>query len=188
MVVIFVLGAIFLVVAAAALGRGFGSSGLPPTIDGPVKGDGKGGCEEAAAKWDEARQNVCNAKSDEEAAFRLAGDVRGQVVAATATHLALVVAAIATYAAAAAATATVFGIPAGIVLTGVAIGLTVAAAAALLVLIALTAALTAADEDLREKVRARHDWEAKVAAERERIKRECSEERAQAVLSRPGPC
>lgn len=188
MVVIFALGAIFLIVGAAVLGRGFGSSRLPPTIEGPVKGSGEGGCENAAAEWDKARQNACNAKSDEAAAHRHAADLRGQVAAATAAHLALVVAAIATYAAAAAATATVFGIPAGIVLTGVAIGLTVAAAAALLVLIGLTAALTAADDDLRDKMLARQQWEGKAAAERERINRECPPERAQEVLSRPSPC
>ena len=81
-----------------------------------------------------------------------------------------------------------FGIPAGIVLTGVAIGLTVAAAAALLVLVGLTASLTAADDDLLLKIRNRQDWDNRAGDLRAAINRTCSIERAEAALARPGPC
>lgn len=186
--VIIGLGVIFAIVATAVLGRGFGRSGLPPAIDGPVKGAAEGDCDTAGAKWDEARQNVCRAKGDEDAAFRLADQMRAQVVAATAAHLALVIAAAATYVAAAAATATFFGIPAGIVLTAIAVGLTVAAAAALLVLTGLSGALTAADDDVRAKIRLRQDWEAARENWRKRIMDQCPAEKRDAWLSLPGPC
>jgi hypothetical protein len=187
MAVIFVAAGLLLVIGAAILGREFGRTRLPPAQDGPG-GSKPEGCENSIKEWDDARQKACNAKREQDAAQILAADLRGQVVAATAVHVALVIAAVATYAAAAAATATVFGIPAGIVLTGVAIGLTVAAAAALLVLVALTASLTAADDDLLRKIRNRQDWDNRVGDLRAAINRTCPIERAEAALARPGPC
>ena len=137
MIVIFIAAGLLAVIGAAVLGREFGRTRLPPTQNGP-HGSKPGGCEDASKQWDAARQMACNAKRDQDAAHLIAADLRAQVIAATAVHVALVIAAVATFAAAAAAIATVFGIPAGLILTGVAIGLTVAAAAALLVVVGLT--------------------------------------------------
>lgn len=187
MIVIFIAAGVLAIVGAAVLGREFGRTRLPPAQDGPSASKPEG-CENSIKEWDDARQKACNAKREQDAAQILATDLRGQVVAATAVHVALVIAAVATYAAAAAATATIFGIPAGIVLTGVAIGLTVAAAAALLVLVGLTASLTAADDDLLLKIRNRQDWDNRVADLRAAINRTCPIERADAALARPGPC
>lgn len=188
MVAIFVAAGLLLVVGAAILGREFGKSRLPPTQDGPGKGSAADGCDAVAAAWDNARQMSCNAHRDEDSAHRLANELRTQVIAATAVQVALTIAAIATFAAAAAATATVFGIPAGLVLTGVAIGLTVAAATALLVVIGLTASLTAADDDVLAKTRVRQAWDAETARLRASVISACPPEKANATLSRPGPC
>ena len=185
--IVFGAAALLLILGAAVLGRAFGSSRLPPAQDGPG-GSKPEGCEGAIKAWDDARQKACNAKREQDAAQILAADLRGQVVAATAAHVALVVAAVITYAAAAAATATIFGIPAGIVLTGIAIGLTVAAAAALLVLVGLTASLTAADDDLLKKIGNRQAWDNDVTRLRAAINGACSTDRAEAALSRPALC
>jgi len=187
MIVIFIVAGLVAIVGAAILGREFGRTRLPPTQDGPDRSK-PDGCEDASKHWDQARQMACNAKRDQDAAHLIASDLRAQVIAATAVQIALTVAAVVTYAAAAAATATIFGIPAGIVLTGIAIGLTVAAAAALLVVIGLTASLTAADDDLLAKIRVRQAWDAEVARLRAAILSACAPETANAVLSRPGPC
>jgi hypothetical protein len=187
MIVIFIAAGLLAVIGAAVLGREFGRTRLPPTQSGP-DGSKPDGCEDASKQWDAARQMACNAKRDQDAAQLIAADLRAQVIAATAVHVALVIAAAVTYAAAAAAIATIFGIPAGLVLTGVAIGLTVAAAAALLVVIGLTGSLTAADDDLLAKIRVRQAWDAEVARLRAAILSACPPETANAVLARPGPC
>lgn len=187
MIVIFIAAGLLAVIGAAVLGREFGRTRLPPTQDGPG-GSKPDGCEDASKQWDAARQMACNAKRDQDAAHLIAADLRAQVIAATAVHVALVIAAVATFAAAAAAIATVFGIPAGLILTGVAIGLTVAAAAALLVVVGLTGSLTAADDDLLAKIRVRQAWDTEVARLRAAILSACPPETANAVLSRPGPC
>ena len=73
-------------------------------------------------------------------------------------------------------------------LTAIAIALTVPAAAALLVLVGLTASLTAADDDLLKKIGNRQDWDNRVTDLRAAINSAWSVDRAEAALSRPALC
>ncbi len=189
MVVIIALVIIAAFVGAAVIGRAAGQTGSPPTISAPPK-DPTGGnsCESACSEWDNARQQSCNAQRDEAGARSRADGVRGQVAAATATAVSLGTAAAVAFAAAAAAAGTIFGLPAAAVLTGIAIGLAAAAAAALLTVVAFTAALTAAEDDLLAKTRVRQGWDAEVARLRALINTQCPPEKANACLSRPNPC
>lgn len=188
MVVIIALMIVVAVAGAFIIGRAAGSNGSSPTVPAPNRDGGSSECDKVGAEWDNARQMACNAKSDEAAARNRVENARSQLAVAIATAVSLGTAAAATFVAAAAATATIFGIPAGIVLTGIAIGLVAAAAAATLLVIAWTGALTAADDDLAQKSRARNQWETEVARLRAAINANCPPEKANSFLGRPGPC
>lgn len=128
------VGIIILVVVVALIaffiGIATGSARNPPSIERPGAPPGDANCKDACTRWDNARQAQCNAKADEAAARSRADGIRGQMLAFVAAATSLTIAGAAALAAAAAATATIFGIPAGVVLTGVAIGLFALAAAA----------------------------------------------------------
>lgn len=188
MVVVIVLVIVAALAGAFILGRAGSSNASPPTIAPPADGSSTSDCDQACVAWDNARQTACNAKSDEAAARAQIDGIRSQLNTAIAAAVSLGVAAAATFAAAAAATATFFGIPAGLVLLGIAIGLAVAAGAALLLVTAWTGALTAADSDLAAKTSARNLWEAEVARLRAQVNANCPQEKASACLNRPSPC
>jgi hypothetical protein len=170
-----------------AAGYATGNANSPPTVSLP-SGGRTDDCQAACVAWDNARQMQCGARADEAAAKSRADGIRGMLVAAIAAAAALAAAAAATFVAAAAATATFFGIPAGIVLTGIAIGLSIAAATAAGAAIVLAGQLTAAEADLAEKASARQTWDAAVTTARDNVNKVCSVEQANACLSRTAPC
>jgi len=187
---IFIIALVVVVAFGGAfiLGRAGAANASTPTISVPQGDSSSKDCDQNCIEWDNARSMSCNAKNDEAAARAMADSIRAQLAVAIGTAATLGAAAAATFVAAAAATATIFGIPAGIVLTGIAIGLAATAAAALLLAAGFTGALTAADSDLVAKTRARAAWDAEVARLRALINANCPPDKANACLSRPGPC
>lgn len=176
------------VAIAFLIGLGTGSSLNPPSVERPGEPKADANCADACARWDNARQMQCNAKSDEAAARSRADGIRGQMLATLAAATTLAVAGAAALAAAAAATATIFGIPAGIVLTGVAIGLFVLAAAALAAAAIFTGQLVAAESDVNDKAATRRAWDTEVANARSAVNASCPIDAANACLSRAPPC
>jgi hypothetical protein len=184
----FLVGIIFVAaVGLFVLGNKTGNAANPPTVL-PRHTDGPGDCNQACIAWDNARQMQCGARADEVAARSRADGIRNAMIAALAAAVSLSVAGAATIAAAAAATATFFGIPAGIILTGIAIGLFVLAAAATAAALVLAGQLGAAEGDAAEKAMARQLWDAAVATARADVNRLCTTAEANACLSRPAPC
>lgn len=178
---------VVVVVGLYLIGVATGNGNSPPTISLP-SGGRSDDCQSACAAWDNARQMQCSARADEAAAKSRADGIRNAMLASLAAAVALGAAAAATFAAAAAASATILGIPAAALLTGIAIGLAIAAAAALSAALVLAGQLTAAEADLAEKASARQTWDAAVVSARDTVNKVCSMEEANACLSRTAPC
>lgn len=176
------------IVIAFLIGAGTGSSLNPPSVGRPGDPKPDANCADACARWDNARQVQCSAKADEAAARSRADGIRGEMFAALAAGTALAAAGAAALAAAAVATATIFGIPAGIVLTGVAIGLFALAAAALVAATIFAGQLVAAESDVNSKAAARRTWDAEVASARQAVNATCPIDSANACLARAAPC
>lgn len=187
---IFVIGFLvaFVLVVAFSVGVAISNGASPANGPSPEKAPDGEDCKAACIRWDNARQSLCNAKSDESASVIRSESARVRFAVALATATALAVAAAATYAAAAAATATIFGIPAGIVLTGIAIGLTAAAAAASLAAAGIAGELAVADDDVGRKASVRRLWEMEVSNARMAVNQNCPPAEANACLGRPSPC
>ena len=164
-----------------------GAGGSPKTITLP---DGTAGdnCAQACIAWDNARQMECIAKADEASARSRADALRTQMLAFMATAVSLGIAGGVALAAAGAATATIFGIPLGIILTGIAVALFVLAAAAFLYADFLAGQLVSAEADATRKSNARSAWSTAVAAARAQVNAKCSAAEANACLSRTAPC
>jgi hypothetical protein len=187
-VILFVAGAI--VLAAGLLfywGSSKGSGDSPPTIPRPT-GTDSNDCRQACSAWDNARQMLCAAKADEAAARSRADGIRGQVAAATASAVSLGVGGAAAAAAATTATATFYGIPAGVVLWGIAIALFIASAAAWAAVAQLAGQLTAAEADVGVKASTRQSWDKAVVDARAAVNSLCTEAEANACLSRTAAC
>lgn len=178
----------FVLVVAFGLGVAAANGKTPANGASPESPRDGADCKAACARWDNARQSLCNAKSDEAAAVVRSEGARARFLAALASATSLGVAAAATFAAAAAATATIFGIPAGIVLTGVAVGLTIAAAAATAAAAVIAGELAVADDDVGRKGNVRRQWEREVADARMAVNQSCPPAEANACLSRTAPC
>jgi len=189
--VIIVIAVIAAIVAAAAalfaLGLQTGKAANPPT-DVPKQRDAAVDCAQACTDWDNARQRQCGARSDEAAARSRADGIRNMMLAAIAAAVSLSVAGAATLVAAGVATATYFGIPAGIVLTAIAVALFVLAAAAFVAADVLAGQLAAAEADAAAKARARQEWDTAVAVARAAVNASCPTAEANACLSRQAPC
>ncbi len=168
-------------------GRAIGDGANPPTITLPRESSAAD-CKQACTEWDNARQMQCNAKADEEAARNRADGIRNELLAVLAAAVALAVSGAATLAAAAAATATIFGIPAGIVLTGIGIGLLIAAAAAFALADVLMGELGSAESDVANKAAARNAWDKAVADARNKVNSKCTLDEANSCLGRAAPC
>lgn len=169
------------------VGVAMGSANNPPTR-GPGATKPSNTCADACAAWDNARQGLCNAWSDEEAARSRADAIRTQMIAMFALAAALAGVAAGLAAAASATAATIFGIPAAIVLATAAVAMGALAAAALAGAALLAGQLTAAELDHSSKSRARANWETGVSDMRAEVNRLCSQEEANACLSRASPC
>jgi hypothetical protein len=91
-------------------------------------------------------------------------------------------------AAASATAATIFGIPAAIVLATAAVAMVALATAALAGATVLAGQLTAAEVDHSSKASARANWEQVVTDARAFVNSLCSQEEANACLSRVSPC
>lgn len=181
--------ALIVTVGVLIYARGYneGSGSNPRTVPGPRSSD-SADCKQACVAWDNARQMLCAAKDDEAAARSRADGIRGQLVAAITAAVSLGVAAAATAVAATAATASVFGIPAAVILWGIAIGLAAASAVAWAAAAYLGGELTAAEANVAAKASARQDWDSAVAGIRAAVNRLCTEAEANACLSRTAPC
>lgn len=164
-------------------GKRSGGSGNPPTVTLPGATD-TADCAQACSTWDNARQSLCGAKSDEAAARARADGIRGQllaVVAAEATAIGVAV------------TATVAAIAAGapwvvVILAVVAVILWAAVATLAAVVAFLGGQLNAAEIDLATKASARQAWDNAVANARAEVNSKCSQAEANACLSRTAPC
>lgn len=181
------LGLLVIAVFVHFVGRGKGSGDSPPTRF-PPEWEQPSNCQEAAVAWDNARQLQCAAIADEAAARARAEAIRGQLHAAIAAGISLAAAAAGAAAAAAAATATIFGIPAGIVLWGVAAALGAASLGAFAAADFLGGMLAAAETDVAVKAAARREWDSMVAAGRAAINEACSQDQANNILGRTAPC
>jgi len=179
--IVVILGTVFIA------GIRFGDGNKPATVALPGETSVEG-CAQACVAWDNARQMECNAKADEASARSQADAIRTQMLAFIAAAVSLGIAGAATLAAAGAATATFFGIPLGIVLTGIAIGLFVASAAALLYADFLAGQLVSAEADATKKAAARSAWSAAVTNARAQVNMKCNSAEANACLSRTAPC
>ena len=188
MIIVLVLMVIVAIAGAAILGAAAARRDTPTTISLPSDGSTTKDCDQACVEWDNARSQACIAKNDVEDARNRADGLRNLVIATGVTAFGLAGAAAAAFAAAAVATATFFGIPAGIVLAGIGTGLAIAAAAAFLVLDAYTAALIVAENDVRDKSSARHNWDVEVARLHALVNRNCPPDKANACLNRPSTC
>jgi hypothetical protein len=160
-----------------------GGGDSPSTVVGPTASD-PADCQAACKEWDHARQMLCAAKADEQAARDRANGIRGQLAAAIAAAATLTAAGIAIAVGAAASgtpwTAVVLAIIAA-----------VAFAAALACWIAaefLGGQLTSAEADVTAKAKVRADWDAAVVAARDAVNAKCSVAEANACLSRTAPC
>lgn len=173
-----------LVIIGFFIGKGQNTATVAP----PGTPPGDTNCKDACARWDAARQAQCNAKTEEAAARGRADAIRNQMLAYTAAATSLTIAGAATLVAATAATATFFGIPAGIVLTAVAIGLFVLAAAATAAAAVFAGQLINAEAEVGTKSAARQAWDNEVAAARAAINAQCPIAEANACLSRTAPC
>lgn len=172
-----------------ATGVGIGRAGSPPTISlPPADTPSAADCAQACAAWDNARQMECNAKADETAARNRADALRGQMLASIAAAVALSAAGVAALVGATAATATLFGIPLGIYLMGIAVGLFVAAAVAAAAAALFAGQLIAAEQDATSKSAARSAWATTVANARNQVNSKCPLAEANACLSRSAPC
>lgn len=160
-----------------------GGGDSPPTVAIPTASD-PADCQTACSEWDRARQMLCAAKADEQAARDRANALRGQVAVAIAAATALTAAGAGLVAAAAATlnpiTAVVLAIIAAVVFA-VALALWIAAEF-------LGGQLTSAEADATVKSRARADWDAAVVAARDAVNTKCSVAEANACLSRTAPC
>jgi len=186
----FVIGGILaaVIVGLFFVGVGVGSAQNPPTVALPGDAPSELSCQSACSRWDNARQMLCGAKADEIAAKNRADGIRTSMLAFIATAVALTGAGVTALIAAAAATATFFGIPAGIVLTGVAIALFALAAAATAAAAVFAGELVVAEADAARKADARQKWDAEVALARSEVNAKCPVEQANACLSRAAPC
>lgn len=179
---------VVVLVIAFLFGVSTASSLNPPSLGQPGDPKADASCAEACARWDNARQMQCSAKADEAGGRSRADGIRGEMFAALAAATAFAAAAVAALVAAAAATATIFGIPAGIVLTGVAIGLFAASATALAAAAVFAGQLVSAESDVNTKVATRRAWDGEVAAARQAVNSSCPIDAANACLSRAAPC
>lgn len=142
-------------------------------------------CAEACTAWDNARQELCNAKSDEEQARARADAKRTELLAAIA--FAATLAGMAVAAAVGAGAASAF--------PWVAAALWVIAAAAAVVALAAAAVATflagelaALESDFSAKANVRTTWENAVTDARAAVNNLCSQEEANECLSRTAPC
>ena len=188
MIVVIGFLVVFVLVVAFSVGVAIANGGSPANGQSPGRTPDGEDCKAACARWDNARQSLCNTKSDEAAAVVRAEGARARFAAALASATSLAIAAAAAFAAAAAATATIFGIPAGVVLTGIAIGLTAAASAASLAAAAIAGELAVADDDVGRKASVRRQWEMEVSNARMAVNQNCPPAEANACLGRPSPC
>lgn len=188
MIIVVVVLVVLALFTAGSIGVAVANGNSPPLRDGPGKPPDGEDCKSACIRWDNARQSQCNAASDLALAMSRSEGARGRFAAALASATSLGIAAAATYVAAAAATATIFGIPAGIVLTGIAIGLTVAASAATLAAAVIAGELAVADDDVARKGSAKRAWDDEVANARKAVNANCPAAEANTCLSRTGPC
>lgn len=159
-----------------------GGGDSPTTVASPTASD-PADCQQACRDWDRARQMLCAAKADEQAARDRANGIRGQLAAAIAAATALTAAGIAAAVAAAAS-----GWPAILFL---AIVTAVLFASALIAWVAaefLGGQLSSAEADLAEKAKVRAEWDAAVVAARDAVNAKCSLAEANACLSRTAPC
>lgn len=186
------VGVVILIVVAVVIfffiGLASGGAQNPASLGLPVKPSGDSSCKDACTRWDNARQMQCNAKADEAAARARADGIRGLMLGFLAAATSLTIAGAAALAAAAAATATIFGIPAGIVLTGVAIGLFVLAAAATASAAVFAGQLVSAEADVGAKSAIRRAWDTEVAAARADVNAKCPADEANHCLSRAPAC
>lgn len=164
-------------------GKRSGGASNPSTVTLPP-GTDAADCAQACSDWDNARQMLCGAKSDDAAARSRADGIRGQLFAALAAEAALIAAAV---------TATVAATVA--VLPWVVVVLIVVAAILWLAVLALMATaaflggeLNSAESDVATKASARQAWDNAVAADRATVNRTCSQAEANACLSRTAPC
>lgn len=188
MEILIVIAVVVVVGGLVVLGFFTGRAQNPPTVASPGGASADGNCRQACARWDTARQMQCNSRADEAAARSRADAIRNQMLAFIAAATSLTIAGAATLVAAAAATATFFGIPAGIALTAVAIGLFVLAAAATASAAYFAGQLVAAEADVGSKAAARQAWDTEVASARAEVNARCSPEEANACLTRTAPC
>ncbi len=145
-------------------------------------------CAEACTAWDNARQELCNAKSDEETVRARADAKRGELLAALALAATLAGTAAGLAAAASATAATIFGIPASAVLWTLAAAAAAVAAIAVLAATFLAGELVALENDFAAKSDLRSSWESVVSESRAAVNSLCSQEEANECLSRTAPC
>lgn len=168
-------------------GRSSSKKDNPITIPGPGASQ-VATCAEACTRWDNARQMLCIAKTDEAAAKSRVESLRRDELAALATATSFTLAGGVALAKAAVATATVFGIPAGIILAALAASLFATAALAFGVALNFAGQLATAREDSARKVATRQEWDTEVASARAAVHQICTTAEGNNCLSIPAPC
>jgi hypothetical protein len=169
-------------------GRSIGEKGNPRTIEAPGESSKSSDCAEACAKFDNARQMQCIAKADEAAAKSRVEAIRRDELAAIGTATSFTIAAGVALTAAITTTATIFGIPAGLVLFAVAASLFSLAAAAFAFALNFAGQLAIAKDDAAIKTARRQAWDAEVASARKAVHNSCTTTEANNCLSIPSPC
>lgn len=176
-----------LVVGIYMAGQAAGRRDNPPTVSEPSPAP-TAACDAACKAWDFARQMQCSANADEAAARSRADGIRNEALGVLAGAFLLAGAGAGLVAAAGAATATVFGIPAGVLLMAAAIAMFAAAAAAFSLADFLFGQLAAAERDVADKAAIRQAWDAETVRTRNEVNANCTIDQANACLSRSAPC
>ncbi len=189
------LGIIVIVVAVVVVGAfvsGYvnGRTDSPPTINPPAPASGAD-CQQACARWDNARQMQCNAKAAEALALSRAAAIQGQLVATLAAAIPLLGAGLGALAALgplASTSFTIFTIPLTVLLAGIGVALLVVGTALLATAAFFAGQLVAAQADAAAKAATRAAWDTEVTNARAEVNMKCSPTEANACLSRTAPC
>lgn len=179
---------LFVLVVAHGVGVAIANSGSPANRERPGPMPDSEDCRSACARWDNARQSLCNSKSDEAAAVIRADGARARFVAESETATALGIAAGVAWVLVAVAAASGIGAIAVPALTFIAGVASVVASAAAIKAAVTSGELAVAEDDIRRKARVRREWEQEVSNARLSVNQKCTPAEANACLNRTSPC